>query len=107
MASSQVEFASSSPFGCALRRDHNRWNWCTATPFKNNLNDLVSSCISDENSNPRRHIDYTDLWVHQPQWQITTIGITATPDNDIIIRNNNDDISPSTPMTNHYIARIV
>ncbi|KAL2510881.1 THUMP domain-containing protein [Abeliophyllum distichum] len=101
----KIELASSSPFGCALRRDHSRRNRCTTTPFKNNLNDLVSSCISDENSHPRHHIDYTDLWIHQPQWQTTTTCVTATPDNDIIIRNNNDDISPSTPMANHHIVR--
>ncbi|XP_022870571.1 uncharacterized protein LOC111389825 [Olea europaea var. sylvestris] len=93
MASSQVEFASSSPFGCALRRDHSHRTRCTAVPFKNNLNDLVSTCISDDNSNPRHHIDYTDLWVHQPQWQTAPSSVSASPDNNVIIRKNNDEIN--------------
>ncbi|CAI9783557.1 unnamed protein product [Fraxinus pennsylvanica] len=91
MASSQVEFASSSPFGCALRRDHSSRNRFTPAPFKKNFNDLVSSCISDENSHPRHHIDYTDLWVHQPQWQTAPSSVTASPYNNVIIRNSNDD----------------
>ncbi|CAI9782250.1 unnamed protein product [Fraxinus pennsylvanica] len=91
MASSQVEFASSSPFGCAIRRDHSCRNPCTATPFKNNLNDLVSNCVSDENSHPHHHIDYTDLWVHQPQWQTAPSSVSASPDNNVFIRKNNDD----------------
>ncbi|GFS44770.1 hypothetical protein Acr_00g0091890 [Actinidia rufa] len=60
MASSQVEIASSSPFGCVLR-DHNRRDQCsnTRTTFQKNLKDLVRdhlhTCISnsappDENS---------------------------------------------------------
>ncbi|PSS11060.1 Protein neuralized like [Actinidia chinensis var. chinensis] len=60
MASSQVEIASSSPFGCVLR-DHNRRDRCsnTRTTFQKNLKDLVRdhlhTCISnsappDENS---------------------------------------------------------
>ncbi|CAA2976442.1 E3 ubiquitin ligase [Olea europaea subsp. europaea] len=91
MASSQVEFASSSPFGCVLRRDHSRRNRCTAAPFQKNFNDLVRSCISDESSHPRHHIDYTDLWVHQPQWQTAPSNVTASPDNIVITRNGNDD----------------
>ncbi|KAK6129423.1 hypothetical protein DH2020_036834 [Rehmannia glutinosa] len=53
MASSQVEIATSSPFGCAAV--HNHRDPC----FQNNLNNS-------------RHIDFADLWVHRPQWQSTT-----------------------------------
>ncbi|KAK9268105.1 hypothetical protein L1049_010545 [Liquidambar formosana] len=63
MASSQVELASSSPFGCVLK-DHNQRNRCRegnarAATFQKNLKDLVRdhlhTCISissslDENS---------------------------------------------------------
>lgn len=91
MASSQVEFASSSPFGCVLRRDHSCRNRCSAAPFQKNFNDLVSSCISDESSHPRHHIDYTDLWVHQLQRQTAPSNFTASPDNIVITRNGNDD----------------
>ncbi|KAK4440395.1 protein neuralized [Sesamum alatum] len=64
MASSQVQIATSSPF--ANHRDP-----C----FQNNLNNLVSSCIPNDNS---RHLDLDDLWVHHPQWQTTTTTTTST-----------------------------
>ncbi|XP_019198885.1 PREDICTED: uncharacterized protein LOC109192639 [Ipomoea nil] len=77
MASSQVQVASSSPFGCVLR-DRNRRDRCSpnskgSNSFQKNLKDLVHSCIprqprnfnsdSDENQ-----VDPTDLWVHKPQY---------------------------------------
>ncbi|KAF4391399.1 hypothetical protein F8388_008010 [Cannabis sativa] len=57
MASSQVEIASSSPFGCVLR-DHNRRDGCRESHsfqkrFKNLVRDHLHTCISlpaDENS---------------------------------------------------------
>ncbi|XP_062095067.1 uncharacterized protein LOC133800966 isoform X2 [Humulus lupulus] len=57
MASSQVEIASSSPFGCVLR-DHNRRDGCRESNFfqkrfKNLVRDHLHTCISiqaDENS---------------------------------------------------------
>ncbi|KAK4399578.1 hypothetical protein Sango_1433300 [Sesamum angolense] len=64
MASSQVHIAPSSPFS-------NHRDPC----FQNNLNNLVSSCIPNDNS---RHLDFDDLWVHQPQWQTTTTTATTT-----------------------------
>ncbi|KAK4360832.1 hypothetical protein RND71_019784 [Anisodus tanguticus] len=90
MASSQVEIASSSPFGHVLR-DRNRRDRCTprdSNAFQKNLKDLVhthihSSCISSSQSQPisvnpsnsnenshrqHGHVDYADLWVHKPQW---------------------------------------
>lgn len=72
MASSQVEIATSSPFVCSAV--HSRRDPC----FQNNLNNLVSSCIPNDNS---RRIDLTDLWVHHPQWQTTTAA-AATARND-------------------------
>lgn len=64
MASSQVEIAASSPFGCAAV--HNRRD-----PFQKNLNKFVASC-----NDTSRRIDLDDLWVHQPQWQTTTAAAT-------------------------------
>ncbi|KAI3455764.1 hypothetical protein Pfo_012427 [Paulownia fortunei] len=73
MASSQVEIVTSSPFGCAAV--HNRRDPC----FQNNLNKLVTSCIPNDNS---RHIDFTDLWVHRPQWQSTANNKCNNSNND-------------------------
>ncbi|KAF5729247.1 hypothetical protein HS088_TW21G01408 [Tripterygium wilfordii] len=69
MASSQVEFASSAPFGCVLR-DHNRnerfgrESATAAAAFEKNLKQLVHNCISvypdsssnDENSCQNRNL---------------------------------------------------
>ncbi|KAL3520276.1 hypothetical protein ACH5RR_018425 [Cinchona calisaya] len=82
MASSQVEIASSSPFGYVLK-DRNRHDHLYRTretnAFQKNFKDLVqthlNSCISghsrnsDSGSNGKlnHQIDYTDLWVHNPQ----------------------------------------
>ncbi|CDP04101.1 unnamed protein product [Coffea canephora] len=89
MASSQVEIASSSPFGYVLkdrnRHDH-RYRTRESNAFQKNFKDLVQTHLnscgpghsrnsgsvsngklnSNENS-PRHHIDFTDLWVHNPQ----------------------------------------
>ncbi|CAL5346601.1 unnamed protein product [Camellia sinensis] len=62
MASSQVEIASSTPFGCVLR---NRWNRETKTQsprFQQNLKDLVS-CISS--SSPVENSSNVDVWVRE------------------------------------------
>lgn len=72
MASSQVEIASSAPFGCVLR-DRNQNNHKVRTnAFRKNFNDLVQTQLgstrnagSNENSHPS--IDLADLWVHHPQ----------------------------------------
>ncbi|GMP26465.1 hypothetical protein CsSME_00002887 [Camellia sinensis var. sinensis] len=62
MASSQVEIASSTRFGCVLR---NRWNRETKTQsphFQQNLKDLVS-CISS--SSPVENSSNVNVWVHK------------------------------------------
>ncbi|CAA0823798.1 RING/U-box superfamily protein [Striga hermonthica] len=65
MASSQVEIATSSPFGFR----------------QNSLNKLVnSSCMPNDNKSHSHHIDFDDLWVHHPQWKTTTT--TTTPNNN-------------------------
>lgn len=72
MASSEVEIASSAPFGCVLR-DRNQNNHQVRTnAFRKNFNDLVQTQLgscrnagSNENSHPG--IDLADLWVHHPQ----------------------------------------
>lgn len=82
MASSQVEIASSSPFGYVLkdrnRHDH-RYRTRESNAFQKNFKDLVqthlNSCIpghsrncgSVSNGKLNHQIDYTDLWVHNPQ----------------------------------------
>ncbi|KAL3827715.1 hypothetical protein ACJIZ3_016517 [Penstemon smallii] len=84
MASSQVEFATSSPFGCTVV--HNRRASC----FQMNFNDLVTSCIPNDTSH--HHMDYTDLWVHHPQRQ--AIAATDTNHNNkcnTIIHNGDDN----------------
>lgn len=68
MASSQVEIASSAPFGCVLR-DHNRHdgftNTQTTTTFRKNLKDyLFHTCIS--NPTPDENSVNSDNWVRNP-----------------------------------------
>lgn len=75
MASSQVEIASSSPFGCVLRdrNQNNQVRTRDSNAFHKNFNDLLvqtplGSCRnagSNENSHPG--IDVADLWVHHPR----------------------------------------
>ncbi|PIN24269.1 putative E3 ubiquitin ligase [Handroanthus impetiginosus] len=82
MASSQVEIARSSPFGCTAV--HNRRDSC----YQNNLHNLVTSCIPNDNS--ARRIDFTDLWVHRPQWQTTTTNANSAANNKCNTSNSDD-----------------
>ncbi|XP_027185632.1 uncharacterized protein LOC113783638 [Coffea eugenioides] len=82
MASSQVEIASSSPFGYVLkdrnRHDH-RYRTRESNAFQKNFKDLVQTHLNScspghsRNSGPvsngklSHQIDYTDLWVHNPR----------------------------------------
>ncbi|KAF5742394.1 RING/U-box superfamily protein [Tripterygium wilfordii] len=70
MASSQVEYVSSAPFGCVLR-DHKRRERCgresAAAAFEKNLKQLVHNCISvypdssnDDNSRQNRNMSISN-----------------------------------------------